>query len=275
MPIINPREMPSSILINKNSVSFKKSGAGPPLIVFHGWIGDEDTFAPCHTAFAQYYTVYRPAWPGYGKSSPLSNFSIEDLVEIGRHFIFATGNAPVTLIGNCLGGVAALELVRLYPELVKQLILIEMYDYMPWYMYPLLIPRLNVFLYQLLFKNRKGFCILNRILTNKFIREGNGMRYVEEGFHRTDARTALAFLKATKCFVDKLQREQYRTDIPTIYVEGGRNFKPIGAFRQTAIQCFRNLTILSMPESLHTPIADQPERFSANVLHHLGHPSSG
>lgn len=275
LAISNPGGTLSSILINGYSISFKKSGAGPPLVVFHGWIGDEDTFAPCHAAFAQHYTVYRPAWPGYGKSSPLPNFSIGDFVEIGRHFILATGNTPVTLVGNCLGGVVAVELIRLYPELVKQLILIEMYDYMPWYMHFLLIPNLNVFLYNQLFKNTAHFRILNRLLTTKFVREGKAMRYTEEGFHRTDAQTAIDFLKAVKGFEDKLYREQYRTDIATIYVEGGRSFKPISAFRETAIKYFNNLTIVSMPESLHMPIAEQPEHFSANVLHHLGHSSSG
>lgn len=275
LAISDPGETSSSILINGRSVSFKKSGTGSPLVVFHGWIGDEDTFAPCNNAFAQHYTVYRPAWPGYGKSSPLPNFSIEDLAEIGRQFILATGNAPVTLVGNCLGGVVAVELIRLYPKLVKQLILIEMYDYMPWYLHVLLIPKLNIFLYNLLFKSTTHFRILNRLLTTKFVREGKGMRYTEEGFRRTAAQTATDFLKAVKGFENKLYREQYHTDIATIYVEGGRSFKPISAFRATAIKYFSNLTIVSMPESLHMPIAEQPERFSANVLHHLGHSISG
>lgn len=268
-------ETSSSILINKSSISFKKSGAGPPLVFFHGWIGDEDTFAPCHTAFAHHYTVYRPAWPGYGNSTPLPNFSIEDLVEIGRHFILAAGNAPATLIGNCLGGVIAMELIRLYPELVDQLVLIEMYDYMPWYMHLLLIPNLNVFLYNLLLKSTAGFRILNRLMTIRFVRDGKGRYSMEEGLHRTSARTAIDFLKAVKNFEEKyrsLYREQFRTDIATIYVEGGRSFKPISAFREKAYKYFRNLTIVSMPECLHMPIAEQPERFSANVLQHLGHP---
>lgn len=275
MPPSDVGETSSSIFIDKSSISFKKGGAGPALVFFHGWIGDEDTFAPCHTAFAHHYTVYRPAWPGYGNSSPLPNFSIEDLVEIGRHFILATGNAPVTLIGNCLGGVIAMELIRHYPELVEQLVLIEMYDYMPWYLYLLLIPNLNVFLYHLLLKSTAGFRILNRLMTIRLARDGHGMHSVEEGLHRTSARTATDFLRAVKNFEAKyrlLYREQFRTDIATIYVEGGRSFKPISAFREKACKCFRNLTLVTMPECLHMPIAEQPDRFSANVLQHLGHP---
>lgn len=274
MTLNDVRETSSCVLIGRSPISYKKSGSGPPLVFFHGWIGNEDTFGPCHAAFAHHYTVYRPAWPGYGKSPPLSDFSIEDLVEIGRHFILATDHPPVTLVGNCLGGIIAMELHRRYPEIVERLILIEMYDFMPWYLHLLLIPRLNVLLYKMLLNSAAGFRFLNSLLTIQFAGDGNGMRYIEEGFQRTPAGTAIDFLKAVKRFEKKyrpLYREQYQTDVATIYVEGGRNFKPISAFRETVHKYFRNLTIVSIPESLHIPIAEQPELFSTRVLSHLGH----
>jgi pimeloyl-ACP methyl ester carboxylesterase len=274
MPAGDSREIASCVFIDKSPISYKKSGAGPPLVFFHGWIGNEDTFGPCHAAFARHYTVYRPAWPGYGKSPPLANFSIEDLVEIGRHFILAMDERPVTLIGNCMGGIIAMELLRRYPGVVKQLVLIEMYEFMPWYLHLLLIPHLNVLLYKLLFKSTAGFRFLSRLVPVRFAGDGRGMRYIEEGFHRTPAKTATDFLKAVKRFEEQyrpLYRERYRTEVETIYVEGGRNFKPIRAFRETVHKYFKNLTIVSIPQSLHIPIAEQPELFSAHVLSHLGH----
>jgi pimeloyl-ACP methyl ester carboxylesterase len=269
------KETSACVTIDGSAISYKKSGSGPPLVFFHGWIGNEDTFGPCHTAFAHHYTVYRPAWPGYGKSPPLSDVSIEALVEIGRNFILATSDPPVTLVGNCLGGNIAMELLRRYPRLVNRLVLIEMYAFIPWYLHLLLIPHMNVLLYRLLFNSMIGFRFLNRLLTTRIAGEGDGMHYIEEGFHRTSARAAVDFIKAVKRFEKKyrpLYREQFRTDVSTIYVEGGRNFKPISAFRETAHMYFRNLTIVSIPESLHVPIAEQPELFSARVLSHLGHP---
>jgi pimeloyl-ACP methyl ester carboxylesterase len=267
-------ETSSSVLINGSAISYKKSGSGPPLVFFHGWIGNEDTFGPCHTAFARHYTVYRPAWPGYGKSPPLPEVSIEDLVEIGRHFILAMGDPPVTLVGNCLGGTIAMELIRRHPGVVNRLVLIEMYAFMPWYLHLLLIPHLNLLLFKLLLSSTAGFRFLNRLLTTRVAGDGDGMRYIEEGFHRTPARTAVDFIGAVNRFEKRyrpLYGEQFQTHVPTIYVEGGRNFEPISAFRKTAHTYFRNLTIVSMPESLHVPIAEQPGLFSARVLSHLGH----
>jgi len=98
------KEVSLSASIDGTTISYKKSGAGPPLVFFHGWIGNEDTFGFCHEAFARHFTVYRPAWPGYGASGPLGQFSIEHLVELGRGFIRALGYDRVTLFGNCLGG---------------------------------------------------------------------------------------------------------------------------------------------------------------------------
>lgn len=261
----------SSIVINQCSVSFTKGGAGPPLVFFHGWVGDEDAFSPCHEAFAEHYTVYCPAWPGYGKSSLLPNLCIEDLVEISRRLILSFGQTPVTIVGSCLGGAVAIEFVRLYPELVERLVLVEVYDYLPWYMYPLLVPHLNVFLYDLAFKNKTGFRILNSLLTTKYATNEGGFRYVADGFQNTNTRAALDFLKAVKRFEGRLCRERYRSDVATIFVQGGRSFRPLHKFKETAVQFFQNLTIVSMPECLHVPIAEQPEVFSAEVLHHLGH----
>ncbi|MDP1989638.1 MAG: alpha/beta hydrolase [Syntrophales bacterium] len=274
MPLSDLQETSSCALIDNSHISYKKSGSGPPLVFFHGWIGNEDTFAPCHSAFAHHYTVYRPAWPGYGKSPPLSDFSIEDLVEIGRRFILEMDRRPVTLVGNCLGGIIAMELLRRHPEIVERLVLIEMYDFIPWYLHLLLIPHLNVLLYRLLLNSAAGFRFLNSLLTIRYTGDGKGMGYVEEGFQRTPASTAIDFLKAVKRFEKKyrpLYREQYQTDVATIYVEGGRNFKPISAFRESVHKYFRNLIIVSIPESLHLPIAEQPNLFSARVLPQLGH----
>ncbi|MRR14956.1 MAG: alpha/beta hydrolase [Deltaproteobacteria bacterium] len=262
----------SSILVNRCSVSYKKGGSGPPLIFFHGWVGDEDAFSPCSDAFARHFTVYTPAWPGYGRSSCLTNIRVEDMVEIARRLILAADRPPVTILGSCLGGAVAIELVRLYPELVERLILVEVYDYLPWYMYPLLVPHLNLFIYNRVFKSRTGFRILNRLLTTKFSSNEGGMRYVADGFLNTNGKAALDFLKAVKRFERQLCRERYHSNVPTIYVQGGKSFKPLQEFKKTAVRFFRNLTVVSMPESLHVPIAEQPELFSAKVLHLLGHP---
>lgn len=265
----NQSDTSSLVLINGSSISYKKSGSGPPLVFFHGLIGNEDTFGLCHVDFASRYTVYRPAWPGYGNSSPLPDFSIEDLVEIGRNFILSIGHTPVTLVGNCLGGNVAMELARLYPNMVKRLILIELYAYFPWYFYLLLVSGLNKILYRIVFKTSICFNLLNSFMPLQQTNGYNGWMYTWEGFNRTRVESALDFLKAIRRFSKKMYKvykESYRTNLSVIYVEGGRSFGPVKDFIDLARLCFHNLTIVGIPESLHNPVVEQPGLFSRRIL---------
>jgi pimeloyl-ACP methyl ester carboxylesterase len=267
--INNQSEISSFVLINGLTISYKKSGSGPPLVFFHGLIGNEDTFSLCHVDFANHFTVYRPAWPGYGNSSSLPDFSIEDLVEIGKNFIQSIGHPSVTLVGNCLGGNVAMELARLYPEMVRRLILIELYAYFPWYYLLLLVPGLNKVLYRIVFKTSIGFNLLNSFMPLQQTNGCNGWMYTWEGFGRTSIESALGFLKAIRRFSKKMNmvyKESYRTNLSVIYVEGGRSFGPVKDFINLARLCFLNLTVVRVPESLHNPVVEQPMLFSQRTL---------
>lgn len=270
-------EISSLILHNGTSLSYKKSGSGPPLVFFHGLIGNEDTFALCHKAFASHFTVYRPAWPGYGNSPPLPDFSIEDLVEIGKYFIQSLGDPSVTLVGNCLGGNVAMELARRHPEMVRRLILIELYAYFPWYYVLLLVSGLNRMLYRFAFKTRIGFSILNSFMPLQKTNGNNGWMYTWEGFNRTSVESALGFLKAIRRFSKRMHRvyiDSYRSSLPVIYVEGGRSFGPVKDFIDLARLCFLDLTVVGIPESLHNPVVEQPTLFSQRILEILNHTES-
>jgi pimeloyl-ACP methyl ester carboxylesterase len=255
------------------TITTKVSGSGPPLVFYHGWIGNEDTFGMCHEAFARHFTVYRPAWPGYGGSTPLPHFSMEDFIELGRKYIEKLGLGKITLVGNCLGGNIAMEVVYRYPELVERLILIEVHAYFPKYLYPLLIPGVNKLLYRIVFKTGTGFNFLNSFLPLQQSNGNNGWLYTWEGFERTRIESALDFLSAIHRFSKgrfAFYREKYRTEVPVLYVEGGRSFGPIGEFGKLVSTYFKNLTIVSIPESLHNPVVEKPEIFNERVLRALG-----
>jgi pimeloyl-ACP methyl ester carboxylesterase len=255
------------------TISTKVSGSGPPLVFYHGWIGNEDTFGMCHEAFARHFTVYRPAWPGYGGSTPLPHFSFEDFIELGRKYIQKLNLGKITLVGNCLGGNIAMEVVARYPELIERLILIEVHAYFPKYLLPLLIPKLNKLIYRTVFKTGTGFNFLNSFLPLQQSNGNNGWLYTWEGFERTRIDSALDFLAAIHRFSKgrfAAYLENYRTEVPVFYVEGGRSFGPIGEFGKLVHIYFKNLTVISIPESLHNPVVEQPEIFNERVLRALG-----
>lgn len=260
--------------LNGVNLSYKVSGSGPPLVFHHGWIGNEDTFAMCHQGFAQYFTVYRPAWPGYGDSSPMSKFSIEDLAELSRLFITRLGLRNPVMVGNCLGGNVVMELARVCPRLISRMVLVEIYAFFPGMYKLLLVPGINSLLYRLLFKTRTGFDLLNNYMPLQMTNGNNGWEYTWEGFLRTHVESGLEFLRAIYLFSQsRFGRyvENYRSDIPTIYVSGGKTFGPAAEFGRSVDMLFSDLDVVAIPESMHNPVVECPEFFQTRVLDALGH----
>ncbi len=259
--------------LNGIHLSYKVSGDGPPLVFHHGWIGNEDTFAMCHQAFSRYFTVYRPAWPGYGDSMSLKRFSIEDLAEISREFITRLGLRKPVMVGNCLGGNVVMELARVYPRLLSRLVLVEIYGFFPDAYRLLLVPGINRLLYRLLFKTRPGFNLMNTCMPLQMNNGNNGWEYTWEGFLRTHAESGLEFLRAIYIFSKSRfgqYRENYRSNIPAIYVSGGKTFGPAATFGAIVEDLFTDLSLVSIPESQHNPVVERPELFQERVLEALG-----
>jgi pimeloyl-ACP methyl ester carboxylesterase len=262
-----------TIDIDDLTISYKISGSGPPLVFFHGWIGHEDTFGLCHEGFGRHFTVYRLAWPGYGGSTPMHGFSIEDFVEVGRKFMEKLGLKDVTLMGNCLGGNVAMEFAERHPEYLSKMILIETHAYFPNYLYPLLTPGLGAFIYWFVFKNMTMFNVLNSFMPLQKKDISDDFPYTWEGFERTRIRSALGFLRAVYKFSKKigvLYVDNYKVDVPILYVEGGKTFGPVGLFSQKVREHFKNTEIISLPEAEHNPVCEIPEIFNERVLRMMG-----
>ncbi len=262
------------ISIRGIDLSYKVSGYGPPLVFHHGWIGNEDTFAMCHQAFARYFTVYRPAWPGYGNSSPMKRFTIEDFAELSNQFINRLGLKNPVMVGNCLGGNVAMELARLYPRLLSRLILVEVYAFFPEVYRLLLMPGLNRLLYSILFKTRTGFDLMNSYLPLQQPNGNNGWEYTWEGFLRTHVGSALKFLRAIYVYSKSTfgrYLENYRSNQPVIYVSGGKTFGPAAEFGKNVDTLFHEISVVEIPESMHNPVVEKPELFNERVLNALGY----
>jgi len=262
-----------TVEIDGRNISYKISGSGPPLVFWHGWIGHEDTFGLCHEGFAEHFTVYRPAWPGYSKSEPMHGFSMQDFVELGKKFFDKLRLKDITLFGNCLGGNLAMEFAQQYPDYLKRLVLIEVHAYFPKYLYLFLIPVIGPIIYSLVFKNITGFNMINSFMPIQAKLEDD-WPYVWEGFERTPVRSSLGFLRAIEKFARNKFGEYldtYRVDIPTVYVQGGKTFGPVGEFAKHVPIYFKNLTTVSIPEGEHNPVCEVPDIFNERVLAAMGY----
>src|SRR6476619_7097698 len=104
-------------------------GTGPKRVLFlHGFLGSGRNL----TSLAQRVSELRPDLtitigdlPGHGTSPPMQPpYTLRALVEPTVHFIDTLG-APLAIVGHSMGGRVAIEAAVARPELVRQVILID------------------------------------------------------------------------------------------------------------------------------------------------------
>ncbi|MFP5072012.1 alpha/beta fold hydrolase [Pseudonocardia nantongensis] len=95
--------------------SFYRGGAGPPLLLLHGMTSSWRAWKPLLPMLEQHHEVWAVTMPGHlgGPELPDEPFAIESMVDalVARLDELGVDRAP-HVVGNSLGGWAALELAR-------------------------------------------------------------------------------------------------------------------------------------------------------------------
>lgn len=101
---------------------------GEPVLALHGWLDNAASFEPLITHLPQFNWTAIDL-PGHGHSfhrPAHSHYHFIDWISDLRDLIVARyQNKPVVIVGHSLGGLLATVLAGVYPELVKQLVLID------------------------------------------------------------------------------------------------------------------------------------------------------
>jgi pimeloyl-ACP methyl ester carboxylesterase len=109
----------------KGPIETWSSGSGPVVILVHGANDYAGTWGRVVPALLQTNRVVAYDMPGHGNSAPASGpLSIGDLVA-GLESVAALERAPVTLVGNSLGGWVALNVAKRKPASVGHVILVN------------------------------------------------------------------------------------------------------------------------------------------------------
>jgi pimeloyl-ACP methyl ester carboxylesterase len=98
---------------------------GSPLILLHGGNGSIEFWLYNIAALAQQHRVYAFDLYGCGRSSQLVNadYSLAAQAEFIRAFAQSLGLEQINLLGNSMGGGAALTFAHLFPDMLDRLIL--------------------------------------------------------------------------------------------------------------------------------------------------------
>ena len=108
--------------ISENGFNYKSVGHGQPLVIPHGLMGGLSNFEGLFDFFPkQGYAVIAPELPVY--NSTLLNTNVKYFAKYVKKFIDHKKLKNIVLIGNSLGGHVGLIFSKLYPKLVKGLVL--------------------------------------------------------------------------------------------------------------------------------------------------------
>ncbi len=115
-----------AIAVNGIRLNLERVGAGPPLVLLHGFTGSAATWTPHLDAFAGHFSVIAVDLPGHGASDTPADparsgmkqcvadlLALFDRLEIER----------VSLLGYSMGGRVALNLAIAAPERIRALVL--------------------------------------------------------------------------------------------------------------------------------------------------------
>lgn len=105
-------------------LAYTDAGSGPPVICLHAIGHDAADFADVQRRFADRYRVIALDWPGHGGSAADSTpASATRYTHVLAAAIDALDLDRVTLLGNSIGGAAALEYAAAHPDRVRGLLL--------------------------------------------------------------------------------------------------------------------------------------------------------
>jgi pimeloyl-ACP methyl ester carboxylesterase len=108
--------------ISENGFNYKSVGNGQPLVILHGLMGGLSNFEGLFDFFPKNgYAVVAPELPVY--NSTLLNTNVKYFAKYVKKFIDHKKLKNVVLIGNSLGGHVGLIFSKLFPKLVKGLVL--------------------------------------------------------------------------------------------------------------------------------------------------------
>jgi pimeloyl-ACP methyl ester carboxylesterase len=119
------KEKRHSLIIAGQRLSYRTLGAGPPLVMLHGYGVSGSLWLPTLPYLAQRHEVFVLDLPGHGHSSLSAPWQLRAVAPVVAQWLTSMQLAPIALLGQSMGGAIALQLTAENPGSVRQLILVS------------------------------------------------------------------------------------------------------------------------------------------------------
>lgn len=100
-------------------------GEGPPLVLLHGLFGSNENLGTLARELARGHSVYALDLRNHGRSPHADTMDFPSMAEDVRQTMTAHGLESAAVLGHSLGGKTAMELALAHPDVVTQLIVLD------------------------------------------------------------------------------------------------------------------------------------------------------
>jgi pimeloyl-ACP methyl ester carboxylesterase/heme-degrading monooxygenase HmoA len=111
--------------VNGQAIHYLKAGAGPALLLVHGYPESSESWRKVAPELAKSFTVIAPDTRGVGQSSVADNFSLEDVADDMYELVKSLGFKDVRLVGQDFGVQVVSAYAAKHREEVSALVAIE------------------------------------------------------------------------------------------------------------------------------------------------------
>ncbi|MGI9197393.1 MAG: alpha/beta fold hydrolase, partial [Candidatus Nanopelagicales bacterium] len=245
---------------------------GPAIVLLHANGGDHRDFDAIVPALARTRTVYAVDWPGHGDSGPAAEVTACGLADLLPGALEALGDGPFTLVGNSVGGFAALRTAIARPDLVSKLVLVDPGGFTPRTPFMLATCRL--------FGSEWAAPTVMRQLPRLYLRKATPGVAAVRGRAVTASRSPSqvgTFASIWRSFADPQHDGRTgaeRLSVPTLLVWGTRDpVLPWLIAGRRAAKALPGATVVTMPCG-HQPYIEMPDEFLAVLGEFLAEPTS-
>jgi len=259
-----------TLTVDGYPLAYAEAGSGPPLVMIHGTLGDQRSWAGQIDAFgAQYHAMavsLRHCWPGEWTDG--GDFTIARHTADIAEFIKGLGEGPVRLIGHSRGGHIAFRVAQHHPQLIDTLVLLEPGGELDETLGG--APPAG--------KQGTAFSKAAALIAEGKIEEGLTVVAEHTGgpgawakrsearktVNRDNARTLLGQANENRKPYSRAEAEGIR--LRTLLVGGNQSQPQFGRILDALESTMPNATRVTIPNAAHSVQADNPKDFNAAVL---------
>lgn len=248
-------------VIRFGEIAVHSSGSGPSIVLLHANGGSHHDFDALIDSLAMHATVYAVDWPGHGDSGTGVEPSACAFADLLPPILESLGRGPYTLVGNSVGGFAAIRTAARHPHLVRNLVLVNPGGFTP--RWP------TTFIACRLFGWERFTPIAMRLLPRMYLRRRTpGVDEIRKAAtvasrSKTQART---FAQVWRSFTDKSHNavpDASRLEVPVLLVWGTRDpILPWLIDGRRARKSLRHAQVVKLPCG-HQAFAEMPDEFIA------------